>query len=84
MFGALGLIPSTRPTTEDVFISIELNYKAVLNAVGSWCSSCCCDDRPAGATDPVCGMTVTRDRDVDSGARREDHLLLLGGLPHAY
>jgi uncharacterized protein len=34
VFGALGLIPSTRPSTEDVFGSIELNYKAVLNAVG--------------------------------------------------
>lgn len=32
LFGAAGLIPSTRPSTEDVFGSIELNYKAVLNA----------------------------------------------------
>jgi uncharacterized protein len=34
VFGALGLIPSSRPTTEDVFGSIELNYKAALNALG--------------------------------------------------
>ena len=34
VFGALGLIPSTRPTTEDVFGSIELDYKAALNALG--------------------------------------------------
>jgi uncharacterized protein len=33
VFGALGLIPSTRPSTEDVFGSIELDYKAVLNAI---------------------------------------------------
>ena len=33
-FGALGLIPSTRPGTEDVFGSIELDYKAALNAIG--------------------------------------------------
>jgi uncharacterized membrane protein YraQ (UPF0718 family) len=32
LFGALGLIPTTRPSTTDVFGSIELNYKAVLNA----------------------------------------------------
>jgi uncharacterized membrane protein YraQ (UPF0718 family) len=34
LFGAVGLIPSSRPTTEDVFGSIELNYKAALNALG--------------------------------------------------
>ena len=33
LFGALGLIPSDRPETEDVFGSIELDYKAVLNAI---------------------------------------------------
>jgi hypothetical protein len=34
VFDALGLIPSERPSTEDVFGSIELDYKAVLNALG--------------------------------------------------
>ena len=34
VFSGLGLIPSTRPSTEDVFGSIELDYKAVLNALG--------------------------------------------------
>jgi uncharacterized protein len=33
VFGALGLIPSDRPSTEDVFGTIELDYKAALNAV---------------------------------------------------
>jgi uncharacterized membrane protein YraQ (UPF0718 family) len=33
LFGALGLIPSDRPSTEDVFGTIELSYKAALNAV---------------------------------------------------
>src|SRR4051812_45817234 len=32
VFGAAGLIPSSRPSTEDVFGTIELDYKAVLNA----------------------------------------------------
>jgi uncharacterized membrane protein YraQ (UPF0718 family) len=35
LFSALGLIPSTRPTTTDVFGSIELDYKAVLNALAT-------------------------------------------------
>ena len=35
VFGALGLIPSTRPSPDDVFGSIELDYKAVLNALAT-------------------------------------------------
>jgi uncharacterized membrane protein YraQ (UPF0718 family) len=34
LFGAVGLIPTERPSTDDVFGSIELDYKAVLNALG--------------------------------------------------
>ena len=35
LFGALGLIPTERPSTEDVFGAIELDYKAVLNALAT-------------------------------------------------
>jgi uncharacterized membrane protein YraQ (UPF0718 family) len=34
LFGAAGLIPEERPSTEDVFGTIELDYKAALNALG--------------------------------------------------
>jgi uncharacterized membrane protein YraQ (UPF0718 family) len=34
VFGALGLIPSARPSEADVFGSVQLNYKAALNALG--------------------------------------------------
>jgi hypothetical protein len=34
IFGVLGLIPSERPSTDDVFGTIELDYKAALNALG--------------------------------------------------
>jgi uncharacterized membrane protein YraQ (UPF0718 family) len=34
LFGATGLIPDQRPSTDDVFGTIELDYKAALNAVG--------------------------------------------------
>jgi uncharacterized membrane protein YraQ (UPF0718 family) len=34
VFGAVGLIPSERPSTDDVFGTIELDYKAALNALG--------------------------------------------------
>jgi len=35
VFAALGLIPSSRPSANDVFGSIELNYKFVLNALAT-------------------------------------------------
>ncbi|MGN6187305.1 MAG: ribose-5-phosphate isomerase A, partial [Conexibacter sp.] len=35
LFSALGLIPTARPSTEDVFGTIELNYKAVLNVLAT-------------------------------------------------
>jgi uncharacterized protein len=35
VFGAVGLIPSSRPSTSDVFGGIELDYKAALNALGA-------------------------------------------------
>jgi uncharacterized membrane protein YraQ (UPF0718 family) len=35
LFGALGLIPDVRPATQDVFGSIELDYKFVLNAIAT-------------------------------------------------
>ena len=35
LFGALGLIPDgPRPTREDIFGSVELDYKLVLNLLG--------------------------------------------------
>lgn len=34
LFSALGLIPETRPSREEIFGSVELDYKLVLNALG--------------------------------------------------
>ena len=34
LFSVLGLIPETRPTRADIFGSIELDYKLVLNVIG--------------------------------------------------
>ena len=61
LFSAVGLIPSERPTTEDVFGSIELDYKLVLNAIATvgFVALIGLTVR-RGARDPVCGMTVDR------------------------
>jgi uncharacterized membrane protein YraQ (UPF0718 family)/YHS domain-containing protein len=60
-FSALGLIPAARPSTEDVFGSIEVDYKLVLNALATlvFVALLALTVR-RGAIDPVCGMSVDR------------------------
>ena len=59
LFSAAGLIPETRPSREDIFGSIELDYKLVLNVIALvvfgalfWL------DRDPSLTDPPCGSRV--------------------------
>src|SRR4051794_29010235 len=62
-FGAVGLIPDTRPSRADIFGSIELDYKLVLNVLGLVVFAALFYlTARRGATDPVCGMTVDRSR----------------------
>jgi uncharacterized protein len=65
LFGAVGLIPDTRPSRDDIFGSIELDYKLVLNALGAviFAALFALTIR-RGATDPVCGMKVDRAKAV--------------------
>src|SRR4051794_2909933 len=65
LFSALGLIPTTRPETSDVFGSLELDYKAALNALGAaiFVALFALTLR-RGAKDPVCGMSVDKDKAV--------------------
>jgi uncharacterized membrane protein YraQ (UPF0718 family) len=63
IFSAAGLIPDTRPSTEDVFGSIELNYKFVLNVLAAVVFVALMGlTVRRGATDPVCGMTVDKSK----------------------
>jgi uncharacterized membrane protein YraQ (UPF0718 family)/YHS domain-containing protein len=65
VFSGAGLIPSARPSTEDVFGSIEVDYKLVLNvlAAGVFAALMWLTMR-RGATDPVCGMKVDKAKAV--------------------
>ena len=64
LFSALGLIPTgPRPSRADIFSSIQVDYKLALNVLGVaifaamfWLTA------RRGATDPVCGMKVDRER----------------------
>jgi hypothetical protein len=63
LFSALGLIPDTRPSTSDVFGSIEVDYKLVLNVFATviFAGLMLLTVR-RGATDPVCGMSVDKSK----------------------
>jgi uncharacterized membrane protein YraQ (UPF0718 family)/YHS domain-containing protein len=65
LFSGAGLIPSTRPTADSVFGSIQVDYKLFLNIVAVaifaalfWLTA------SRGATDPVCGMKVDKAKAV--------------------
>jgi YHS domain-containing protein len=62
VFSGLGLIPETRPSTEDVFGTIEVDYKLVLNVLGlAIFIALFALTLRRGARDPMCGMTVDKD-----------------------
>jgi uncharacterized protein len=61
VFSAAGLIPDARPTTDDVFGSIAVDYKLVLNVIATLVFVALIGlTVRRGATDPVCGMTVDK------------------------
>jgi len=65
VFSVLGLIPTgPRPTRADIFGSIQLDYKFVLNVLATLGFAALFWLTRRGAVDPVCGMTVDRERAV--------------------
>jgi uncharacterized membrane protein YraQ (UPF0718 family)/YHS domain-containing protein len=69
LFSLLGLVPSgARPARADIFGSVQANYKLVLNALGLgiFAALFVLTGR-RGATDPVCGMKVDREKALRAG-----------------
>jgi uncharacterized membrane protein YraQ (UPF0718 family)/YHS domain-containing protein len=63
LFGAVGLIPSTRPTRGDIFGSVAFDYKLWLNLLGLVVFVVLFGmTMRRGVTDPVCGMKADRAR----------------------
>jgi hypothetical protein len=61
VFSAAGLIPDVRPSTNDVFGSIQVDYKLALNVLGTVVFVALIGlTMRRGATDPTCGMTVDK------------------------
>jgi uncharacterized membrane protein YraQ (UPF0718 family) len=66
LFDLLGLIPTgPRPSRDDIFGSIQIDYKLFLNLAGlSVFAALFWLTMRRGATDPVCGMKVDRSKAV--------------------
>jgi hypothetical protein len=63
LFSAVDLIPSSRPSRAEIFSSIELDYKLILNGLGlAVFAALFYLTMRRGATDPVCGMKVDKNR----------------------
>jgi YHS domain-containing protein len=61
LFSAAGLVPTHRPTRDQIFGQIALDYKLVLNLLGFLVfAGLFALTMRRGATDPVCHMTVDR------------------------
>ena len=75
LFAGLDLIPSgTRPSRADIFGSVELDYKLVLNLVGLVVFAALFSlTIRRGVTDPVCGMKVDRARAVRAELHGRTH-----------
>jgi uncharacterized membrane protein YraQ (UPF0718 family)/YHS domain-containing protein len=66
LFSAAGLIPTgPRPTREDIFGSVELDYKLILNLIALLVFVALFGlTAKRGVTDPICGMKVDRSKAV--------------------
>jgi len=65
LFSAAGLIPQVRPTRADIFSSVKVDYKLATNIVGLGIFAALFSlTMRRGATDPVCGMKVDKDKAV--------------------
>jgi uncharacterized membrane protein YraQ (UPF0718 family) len=80
IFSGAGLIPHTRPSRDEIFGSVEFDYKLWLNLFGLivfaalfWITM------RRGATDPVCGMKVDRAKALRSDALGGAHFFCSEG-----
>ncbi|MGH2868474.1 MAG: permease [Solirubrobacteraceae bacterium] len=86
IFSALGLFPTgPRPTRADIFTSIRIDYKLALNVLGIvifvalfWLTA------RRGATDPVCGMKVDRDKAVTKQVGGQTYYFCSTHCRHAF
>src|SRR5471030_1851262 len=86
VFGGLGLIPTgVRPSRGDIFGSIHLDYKLALNILGVLIfGALMYVTARRGATDPVCGMKVDREKAVTKQFAGETYYFCSANCLHAF
>jgi uncharacterized protein len=86
IFSALGMIPTgPRPTRADIFSSIAVNYKLVLNVLGLAIFAALFGlTARRGATDPVCGMKVDRDQAITAALAGNTYYFCSEECRHAF
>lgn len=86
IFSALGLIPTgPRPSRADIFGSVELDYKLVLNIVALLVFAALFYlTVRRGATDPVCGMKVDRGKAIKRSSGGETFYFCSEHCLHAF
>jgi uncharacterized protein len=63
LFTLIGIVPDTRPSRDEIFASITVDYKLVLNVIATIAfAALFALTVRRGATDPVCGMQVDRSK----------------------
>lgn len=85
LFSAANLIPETRPRREDIFGSVQLDYKLALNLIALvvfialfWLTA------RRGVTDPVCGMKVDRAKAIRRESGGETYYFCSEHCLHAF
>ena len=67
LFSLFGLIPSSRPTRADIFSGVKLDYRLFTNLAGiAVFVALFALTMRRGATDPVCGMKVDKQKAIKS------------------
>jgi uncharacterized membrane protein YraQ (UPF0718 family)/YHS domain-containing protein len=85
LFSLIGLIPDTRPSRSDIFGSVQLDYKLVLNILGLLIFAALFYlTARRGATDPICGMKVDRARAVRKEVAGQTHYFCSDDCWHAF
>ncbi|MEK6278430.1 MAG: permease, partial [Actinomycetota bacterium] len=85
LFSGAGLVPTDRPSRDEIFGSVEANYKLFLNIAGLavfaalfWLTV------RRGTTDPVCGMKVDRDKALRMDVAGSTHYFCSEHCLHAF
>jgi len=85
LFAAAGLIPDTRPSSDEIFSSIELEYKLALNALGLLVFLVLFGlTMRRGVTDPVCGMRIDRSKALTAQRAGQTYYFCSDHCLHAF